>query len=65
MNTLKPSMCISKGPLTVCHCTEANVKQEQRNCLAYSEKEKGYCTYYRFSIGACSNYDGCFSIKED
>ena len=61
MKTPSPNMCKSEGPLTMCKCTDANFTKEQRNCIGYSKGKKGYCTFYRFSIGACSNYDGYFS----
>jgi hypothetical protein len=53
------------GLFTVCICTGKNTSKEQRKCNAYREGKKGYCTYYRVSIGACSNYDGAFSITEN
>ena len=65
MKTLKPSMCKSEGPLSLCNCTDSNIKEKQKKCLAYSCGKKGYCEYYRFSIGACSNYDGFFSIADN
>ena len=65
MQILKPSICKSEGPLSFCDCPDKNIKEEQRKCLTYSRGKKGYCAYYRSSIGACSNYDGYFSIKED
>ena len=61
MKTMMPNMSKSKGPLTVCNCTDTNVRREQRKCIAYCEGKKGYCAYYRSSIGACANYDGYFS----
>ena len=64
MKTLKPSICKSDGPLSLCDCTDLNIKEEQRKCLTYSRGSRGYCEYYRSSIGACSNYDGGFSNIE-
>ena len=61
MKTLLPNMSKSEGPITVCNCSDENLKKEQRLCLAYREGQKGYCAYYRCSIGACANYDGSFS----
>ena len=65
MNTLVPNMVKSDGPLTVCDCTDKNIRREQRKCISYGEGKKGYCTFYRSSIGACTNYDGCFSPKKN
>jgi hypothetical protein len=65
MKNLVPNMSKSEGPLTVCNCTEKNIRREQRKCIVYGEGKKGYCTYYRSSIGACANYDGCFSSIEN
>ena len=65
MKTLKPSICKSEGPLSLCDCPDKNIKEEQRKCLTYSRGKKGYCVHYRSLIGACSNYDGCFSINKD
>ena len=64
MKTIKPSICKSEGPLSLCDCSDLNKKEEQRKCLTYSIGKRGYCEYYRSSIGACSNYDGCFSNIE-
>ena len=64
MKTSKPSMCNSEGSLTVCDCTDADFKREQKKCLAFSKGKKGHCAYYRSSIGACSNYDGYYSNIE-
>jgi hypothetical protein len=64
MMTIIPNMSKSDGPLTVCNCTDTNIKREQRKCIAYLEGKKGYCSYYRFSIGACANYDGYFSALD-
>jgi hypothetical protein len=61
MKTMMPNMIKSKGPLTVCNCTDTNIRNEQRKCIAYCEGKKGYCIYYRSSIAACANYDGYFS----
>ena len=64
MKTLKPSICKCDGPLSLCDCTDLNIKEEQRKCLTYSRGRRGYCEYYRSAIGACSNYDGGFSNIE-
>jgi hypothetical protein len=61
MKKMMPNMSKLKGPLTVCNCTDTNIRREQRKCIAYCEGKKGYCEYYRSSIGACANYDGYFS----
>ena len=61
MKTMMPNMSKLKGILTVCNCTDTNIRREQRKCNAYCEGKKGYCTYYRYSIGACANYDRYFS----
>ncbi len=60
MKTLTPNMSKSEGLLTVCNCTDTNIRKEQRKCLTYREGKKGYCAYYRYSISACANYDGYF-----
>ena len=65
MIDLKPSMCKSEGPLTVCDCTDTGFRKEQKKCLTYTEGKKGHCVHYRSSIGACSNYDGHFSNIEN
>ena len=65
MKIIKPSMCKSGGPLSLCDCPDKNIKEEQRKCLTYKEGKKGYCAYYRSSVGACSNYDGYFSIAKN
>jgi hypothetical protein len=64
MKTLMPNMSKSSGPLTICNCDKINIRKEQKKCLAYREGKKGYCAYYS-SIGACANYDGCFSSIEN
>jgi len=65
MKILMPNMSKSEGPLTVCNCTDKNIRREQRKCITYREGKKGYCAYYRPSIGACANYDGCFASIEN
>jgi len=64
MKTLKPSICKSEGLLSLCDCTGENIKEEQEKCITFKQGKKGYCEYYRSSIGACSNYDGYFSNIE-
>jgi hypothetical protein len=58
-------MSKSEGLLTVCDCTDANIIKEQKKCPTYREGKKGYCAYYRSSIGSCANYDGYFSNIEN
>ncbi len=53
-------MSKSEGPFTVCNCTDTNIRREQRKCITYCEGKKGYCAYYRSSIGACANYEDIF-----
>jgi hypothetical protein len=65
MKTVKPNMSKSEGPLTVCNCKDKNISREQKKCFVYGEGKKGYCSYYRSSIGACDNYDRCFSSMEN
>jgi hypothetical protein len=65
MKILVPNMSKSEGPLTLCNCTETNIIKEQRKCLTYREGKKGYCAYFRSSIGACGNYDGYFSTVKN
>ena len=65
MQIIKPSICKSEGPISLCDCPDRNIKEEQRKCIAYREGKKGYCAYYRSSIGACSNYDGYFSVVKN
>ena len=65
MNTLTPNMSKSEGLLTVCNCTDTNIRKQQRKCSTYRKGKKGYCTYYRSSVGACANYDGYFSTHID
>jgi len=60
-----PSMCKSDGLLSFCDCTDKSIKEEQKKCFTYRHGKKGYCEYYRSSIGACSNYDGYFSNCEN
>ena len=65
MKAMMPNMSKPEGPLTVCNCIDTNIRKEQIKCITYCEGKKGYCAYYRFSIGACTNYDGYFSRVEN
>ena len=65
MSAEKPNLCESDGLLSRCVCADKDIKGEQKKCLAFKRGIKGYCSYYRSSIGACSNYDGCFSLSEN
>lgn len=40
MENLKPNMCKSEGPLTVCDCTGNNIKEERRKCLTYEQQRR-------------------------
>jgi hypothetical protein len=65
MKIVMPNMSKPEGPLTVCNCPDTNVRKEQKKCHAFCEGKKGYCAYYRTSIGACANYDGYFSTVKN
>jgi hypothetical protein len=41
MKTVTPNMSKYEGPLTVCNCTDTNIRKEQRKCLTYREGKKG------------------------
>jgi hypothetical protein len=64
MKTVKPNMCKTDGPLTICRCDGGNIKEKERNCHTYVHGKRGYCEYYRSTLNACSNYDEYYS-KED
>ena len=61
MKAIKPSMCKTTGPLSICCCEGEKINEQQRNCHSYVLGKRGYCEYYRSSINACSNYDGYYS----
>lgn len=65
MKSSQPGMCKLDGPMSIYHNQTSNIKEEQAFCSEYKTGKNGFCTYYRPLLGACSNFDGYFSTKEN